>query len=489
MRRYGGRTLGAVAFSVARTPDRPAVVDDHGVVTYRELWQGAHALASGLAADGLEPGMRVGLLAQNSSFFVRSLLAAGLAGVDVVLLNTNFASPQLQGVVADEELEAIISSELYTAIARSSGVKRVLDEDQCESYVAEHAGALVPPPPKAGRTTLLTSGTTGRPRGAARAPGGELEGSAAILGRIPLRHGGVRLVSPPLFHGWGLTHLLLGLGMSSTVIVQERFDPEEVLATIGERSVDTLVVVPVMLQRILDLPPEVLAAAKLDRMRVLACSGSALPAAVARETLRRFGPVLYNVYGSTEVAIASIATPADLRADPATAGRPAPGVRVALLDHAGHEVGRGHSGRVFVRGAMQFEGYTTGGGKESVGGMMATGDLGRFDAEGRLHVVGREDDMIVSGAENVYPREIEDLLISHPDLIDVAVVGVDDDQFGQVLAAYVVQRPGATIDHEQVKDFVRAQLARHKVPRHVVVLPELPRNAMGKVLRRKLVMT
>jgi fatty-acyl-CoA synthase len=243
----------------------------------------------------------------------------------------------------------------------------------------------------------------------------------------------------------------------------------------------------VMLQRILEIAPEILATADLSHLRVLACSGSALPAAVAEEAQHRFGLVLYNVYGSTEVAIASIATPEELRADPATAGRPAPGVTVRLFDHRDLPVARGGTGRVFVAGSMQFEGYTNGDNKDKIHGLMSTGDLGRFDARGRLHIVGREDDMIVSGAENVFPREIEELLISHPEINDVAVVGVPDPDFGEVLRACVVPTPGSTLDEDGVREFVRSRLARHKVPRQVVLLPELPRNATGKVLRRKLV--
>jgi fatty-acyl-CoA synthase len=371
-------------------------------------------------------------------------------------------------------------------VARASGLTLVLDEARCAAEMAGHRGRRVSAPRRATRTTLLTSGTTGRPRGAARAPGGEAEGSRAILGRIPLRHGSTTVIAPPLFHGWGLTNLLLGLALSSTIVLRREFDPETVMRAVDEHAADVVVVVPVMLQRILDLPSQTLASFDTSRLRVLASSGSALPASVAQETMRRFGPVLYNVYGSTEVAVASIANPSDLQRDPATAGRPADGVRVCLLDYAGHPVSPGDLGRVFVRGAMQFEGYTTGGGKEVIDGMMSTGDLGQLDRRGRLHIVGREDDMIVSGAENVYPREIEDLLVSHPSIAEVAVVGVRDDDFGEVLKACVVPVQGVVLDPQEVKDFVRAHLARHKVPRHVVLLPELPRNAMGKVLRREL---
>ena len=199
-----------------------------------------------------------------------------------------------------------------------------------------------------------------------------------------------------------------------------------------------------------------------------------------------FGDVLYNLYGSTEVAWASIATPADLRAAPGTAGKPPMGTVVKLLDDQGREVPRGENGRIFVANEMVFEGYTGGGGKEIVGGLMSTGDVGRMDSGGRLFVDGRDDEMIVSGGENVFPREVEDLLADHEGIEEAAVIGVDDEKFGQRLKAFVVAREGSDLDEEKVKEYVKHNLARYKVPREVVFVDELPRNATGKVLKREL---
>ena len=180
-----------------------------------------------------------------------------------------------------------------------------------------------------------------------------------------------------------------------------------------------------------------------------------------------FGDVLYNLYGSTEVAWATIATPADLRAAPGTAGLPPLGTVVKLLDEHGHEVPRGQSGRIFVANEMMFEGYTGGGGKEIIEGLMSTGDVGHLDSGGRLFVDGRDDEMIVSGGENVFPREVEDLLSDHPQIEEAAVVGVPDSEFGQRLKAFIVPREGAELSEDEVKDYVKQNLARYKVPRDV----------------------
>jgi fatty-acyl-CoA synthase len=195
---------------------------------------------------------------------------------------------------------------------------------------------------------------------------------------------------------------------------------------------------------------------------------------------------LYNTYGSTEVATATIATPRDLRQSPATAGRVVTGARVELLADTGEPVPAGEIGRVFVGNPMRFDGYTGGGSKESRRGLLSSGDLGHFDDRGRLFIDGREDDMVISGGENVYPAEVEELLAHHPGISEVAVVGVDDAEFGQALKAYVVRRSNAELDAETVRHYVRDHLARFKVPRQVEFLDELPRNATGKVMKRSL---
>jgi fatty-acyl-CoA synthase len=200
-----------------------------------------------------------------------------------------------------------------------------------------------------------------------------------------------------------------------------------------------------------------------------------------------FGDVLYNLYGSTEVAWATVATPQDLRAAPGTAGRPPRGTVVRLYGPDDREVAPGETGRIFVGGEMVFEGYTGGGGaKPSLDGLLASGDVGHFDEAGRLFVDGRDDEMIVSGGENVFPREVEDVVAGLEGVEEVAAIGVDDERFGQRLKAFVVRCPGATLGEQDVKDHVQRNLARFKVPREVVFVDELPRTASGKVLKREL---
>jgi fatty-acyl-CoA synthase len=241
-----------------------------------------------------------------------------------------------------------------------------------------------------------------------------------------------------------------------------------------------------MLQRILELGPKVLGRDDTGALRVIAASGSALPGELATKVMDAFGDVLYNLFGSTEVAWATVATPADLRAAPGTAGRPPRGTVVRLYGDDGRELAAGERGRIFVGSELVFDGYTGGGGKASIDGLLASGDIGHLDEEGRLYVDGRDDEMIISGGENVFPREVEDVIACLDGVDEVAVVGVDDERFGQRLKAFVVRSPAATLGEREISDHVRATLAAFKVPRDVAFLEALPRGETGKVLKREL---
>ena len=279
----------------------------------------------------------------------------------------------------------------------------------------------------------------------------------------------------------------LGLALGSTLVVRRRFDPEQTLDEHRAQQATALIVVPVMLQRMLDLGDDVVAARDLASLRIVFVERIAVRHRAAQAgAARRSAPSIYNLYGSTEVSYATIATPADLEAAPGMRRR-----RRARLDRQDLRRGRqrgagGQTGRIFVGNASQFEGYTGGETKEQVAGLMSSGDVGHFDDEGRLFIDGRDDDMIVSGGENVFPGEVEELLAGHDAVEEVAAIGVDDEQFGQRLKAFVVLRDGQELSEDEVKDYVRDNLANYKTPREVVFVEELPRNPTGKVLKREL---
>ncbi|PBC39496.1 fatty-acid--CoA ligase [Rhodococcus sp. ACS1] len=484
---YGNGMLAAVAASAARYPQVTAIATAQERVTYRKLWRGSNALARGLKHAGVTRTDRVGVLCRNSPSFVYALLGAAKLGVDIVLLNTAMGAAQLADVIEHEELTTVLcDDDVARVLGRGDGV-RTIDTTEMRILIDAYPGANLRPPKHESRLIILTSGTTGRPKGAVRSPGGSsLDGIAALLGPIPLRLRDTMVIPVPFFHALGLATLLIGLGLSATVATEPEFDAAQTLSQVCERKARVLVVVPAMLQRICALPPAQLAQADTGSLRIIASSGSAIAGRLVTEVLDRFGPVLYNIYGSTEVATATVAGPTELRAAPTTAGRRAPGVRVEILDDAGTPVPDGTIGRIFVANAASFDGYTGGGGKEDVDGLLSTGDRGYFDARGRLFVVGREDDMIVSGGENVYPIEIEELLNADERIAEAVVVGIDNEQFGQALKAVIVVKPEHRIDEGELKALIAERLAKFKVPRVFEFVDELPRTATGKILRRQL---
>jgi acyl-CoA synthetase (AMP-forming)/AMP-acid ligase II len=497
LRRWGPTPAAAYTGSAARFPDRAAIVDERGTLTFEEVHRRTNALASELRAAGISEGDGVAIMCRNHRGFIEATVACSKLGADALYLNTAFAGPQIADVMRREGPAGLIYDREFAELVREGGEGRRRfvawcdEEESCEDpliedLIARGNRARLTPPVEKGRVVILTSGTTGTPKGAARKQPDSLEPAAALFSKIPLKAREVTMIAAPMFHSWGFAHFTLALPLSSTLVLRRRFDPEDTLKAVAEHRASVLAVVPVMLQRIMELPEETIERYDTTSLRVIALSGSALPGELAIRAMDTFGDVLYNLYGSTEVAWATIATPTDLRAAPGTAGRPPMGTTVRLLDCEGREVPRGQSGRIFVANEMVFDGYTGGGGKEIVRGLMSTGDVGRLDEQGRLFVEGRDDEMIVSGGENVFPREVEDLLADHQDIEEAAVIGVEDPEFGQRLKAFVVPRNGKALSAEDVKEYVKNNLARYKVPREVEFLSELPRNATGKVLKREL---
>jgi acyl-CoA synthetase (AMP-forming)/AMP-acid ligase II len=497
LQRWGPTAAAAYKGAAIRYPDRTALVDERGTLSFAEIHTRTNALAHELASAGVGPQHGVAIMCRNHRGFVEATIACGKLGASALYLNTAFAGPQIADVLEREAPSAVVYDQEFTDLLGASAGSRERFLGWCEpgsptdvpsldELIARGSERDLDPPEEPGRTVILTSGTTGTPKGAARKQPDSVEPLAALLSKIPLRARETTMIGAPMFHSWGFAHFTLALPLASTIVLRRRFDPEDTLRAVSQHRASALALVPVMLQRILELDPATRARYDVSSLRVIALSGSALPGELATRAMDVFGDVLYNLYGSTEVAWATIATPEDLRAAPGTAGRPPFGTVVKLLDERGAEVAKGETGRIFVANEMMFEGYTGGGGKEIVDGLMSTGDMGRLDDGGRLFVDGRDDEMVVSGGENVFPREVEDLLADHPQIEEVAVVGVEDAEFGQRLKAFVVLRDGATLSEDDVKAYVKSNLARFKVPRDVSFVDQLPRNATGKVLKTKL---
>jgi acyl-CoA synthetase (AMP-forming)/AMP-acid ligase II len=494
--RWGTTPAAGAIVGAIRYPDEPALIDELGKLTFEEVHRRTNALARALSSAGIGAGDGVAIMCRDHRGFIDATIASSKLGASALYLNTAFAGPQLEEIVEREKPLALIHDEEFSELLGEAGRgrKRFIawsdgdgsSDPTLEELISSTSDAELDPPPQPGRFVILTSGTTGTPKGAQREPPG-LWPAVSFLSRIPLRRRETTMIAAPLFHSWGFAHFSLGLLLSSTYVLRRKFDPEAALEAVARTRATALVVVPVMLQRILELRAERRRKYDTSSLRIVAASGSSLPGELAVRFMDEFGDILYNLYGSTEVAFVTIADPAQLRAAPGTAGTPSRGTILKILDERGDEVPPGVTGRIFVANELLFEGYTGGGGKEVIRGLMSTGDLGHIDGEGRLFVEGRDDEMIVSGGENVFPREVEDLLAKHEAIADVAVIGVDDSEFGQRLKAFVVKDPGARLTADEVKDYVRSNLARFKVPRDVAFVDELPRNPTGKILKRELV--
>lgn len=521
---------GLLALGAARDPYHTAVIDDAGSITYAELHDQTNLLAKALFRTGVRERDRVGVLSRNHRGFIMALCAHGRLGTDIVLLNTGASAHQTRAVIKEQKLDLLFIDEEFIPLlpkgfdecpvivnweedqataAASDGE----DEDDKEAidYANNVAEALesddhaernpdwptltevlrstphdqkIPTRPRRGRTIILTSGTTGTPKGARRPEPRTYLPASSIMSRIPLKQHRGYYIAAPMFHTWGFAQIQLGLALRSTLILQRRFSPRAAVKLIEANRPHSIAIVPTMLRRLLTAVPE-----NFDPgTKVITACGEALPPTVIDETTEKFGSILYNLYGSTEVSWASIAKPEELAEHPTTAGKPPMATVLKIFDDAGKELPEGEVGRIFVGNDMLFEGYTRPGvDKETVQGLVATGDLGYYQ-DGLLYIAGRSDDMIVSGGENVFPQETEDVLYRLDNVEEVHVHGIDDEEFGQSLCAYVVLKDGADEDEfrENAKATVKDKLARYNVPRNYVFMDELPRNAVGKVVPREL---
>jgi len=498
LRQQGMSLTVGFAMAAARCPDRPGLVDDIGTLTWRDLNDRCDAFA--VALQSLHGGAprSVGIMCRNHRGFVEAFVAASRVGADVVLLNTSFAGPALADVVAREDITAVVYDEEFTAtieaaLAERPDTTRILGwtdgadpaAETVDGLARKHVGHRPTLSDRKSKLILLTSGTTGRPKGANHSGGGPSE-LRAILSRVPWRAEQTTVVVAPMFHAWGFGQLVFSAIMACTVVTRRKFDPEATLELIDRHQATGLSVVPVMFDRIMDLPYEIRKKYSGRSLRFATASGSRMRPDVVLSFMDEFGDVIYNNYNATEAGMIATATPADLRAAPDTAGKPVYGTEIRILDANMDDVLPGTTGTIYVHNSSQFDGYTSGDTKSFHDGFMTSGDVGYLDEAGRLFVTGRDDEMILSGGENVYPIEVEKALVGHPDVAEAAVIGVDDEEYGQRLAAFVVLVGDATATGDGLKDHVRASLANYKVPKHLVQLDELPRNATGKILRKQL---
>ena len=490
----------AVALHRVVRPRHEALVDDAGRLTWAELDERVNRLANvirghveqaGVEEDPAEPP-RVAFMLRNGREAVELYCAAGRAGAAAVPVNVWSGAGEVAHVVGVQDPVLLVADrEVADVVEEGAGdVPRLWvgeappGEPSYEEALAA-ASDRQPDVPGTARVITHTSGTTGKPKGAERDVGGSgLKVLVRFLEKVPLHRTDRFLLAPPLFHSLAQGMMGIGLVLGTTLVLPRRFDPEGLLDLIEREEVTAATLVPVMLRRLLEVdehPGD-------ERLRIAVLSGEPLPTALREDAEKRFGRIFHDLYGATEVGWATIATPEDQVRRPGTVGRPGEDMRIIIVGDDGEPLPAGEEGRIYVVTGFEFDGYTGlgTGDRDELAGAVEFGDVGWLDEDGYLFVSGRSDDMIVSGGENIYPSEIEGVLDGHPDVIEVAVVGEADADYGQALHAFVVRREGSGLDEEAVRAHVRDHLARYKAPRRVSFLDELPRNATGKVLRREL---
>ena len=490
--RYWFTTAREVEQGAAAAPDRIALIDDTGVLTYRQLRDDSRSLAKWLLALQDERGLdelRIGVMARNGRGIILPLAAKGYAGAHIFLLNIGSSPEQLAGIFAENDINVLfIDDEFADRLpANTDGITIVrAHEDGGEGIsigqvVRRDVDKQLPRWPKHGNLVLMSSGTTGIPKGIVRPEPRMPFVVAGYLEAIPWRAGDTVQLTASIFHTWGWSALQVALATRSTIVTRRIFDPEACFRDIQKYRCDGLISSPIFFKQMLDLEESY----DTSTLRYLASAGNAVTPSLLRRTTERFGPILANIYGSTELALAAAASPEQMQADPTTVGKIPPGTVLKLYDDQGNEVRPGETGRIFLHNETALRGYTNPATEMvEIDGLVEMGDLGYLDDRGYLHVQSRNDDMIIVGGENVHPQSVVEVLEDMPGVGEVYAHGVDDEQMFKRIAVWVVKSADLTAD--AVREWVRAHLADHSIPRDVHFVDELPRNAVGKVVPRLL---
>lgn len=479
--------------------DKPALIDRNGTQSWAELDKRANQVARALTQEGLRGNDRVALLLRNGREMIEVALGTQKLGIVACPLNTWAKPKELKSTLESADPAMLIydtkhadqveatAHEGVTLIFVGDEKDALPDSISYEDLLADQTS--LPPPPftrdrGSAKIVIHTSGTTGTPKGAQRnASAAGLGAMANLLGRVPYRRDDIVYCPAPLFHSFGLFSFTIAAALGSTMVLPQKFDPEETLKDIEEHQATAASFVPVMIKRILSLDDAVKKKYDMSSLRVVMASGSAMSPELRTAAMDLFGDVLYDLYGSTEIGWATIATPEDMRAKPKTVGKPIDGIDIAVFSETGDRLDAGEKGELFIKSNMLFEGYTSGEPRDERDGYMSIGDVGYIDDEGHLFIEGRADDMVVVGGENVYPIEIEEVIESIDGVKEAAVLGVQDEEYGEVLAAFVA----GSASEDAVIKACKNELASYKVPRRVEKLDELPRTSTGKVLKRELI--
>ncbi len=481
----GPNPMVLLSTNAALHPDRPALADDSETLTYSQLLEQSESLARHLHHEmGVRYGGKAAIICRDHVSAVKAIFALSRLGAHIVFVNPEMSGDQIQALgqrqrfdfyVYDKEIStklddlttgenSLVAESIETVLVNDGG------QDNSQQLQLNRAGALTKA--GAGAIVVMTGGTTGVPKSAARKTSATafLAPLNALLTRAHLARYSSVYVATPICHGFGLSSLFVGLTFGATTYLTRRFNAEHACRLIQANQIEVVSVVPLMLQRMLHHDPAALAS-----LKCIITGGGVLSPALAQETLDTLGPVLFNTYGTSEAGFSVMASPESLAHKPDSIGRAIPGVKIKLANEKQETVPAGQTGEVLARASW------------SIGGdWVHTGDNAYQDDDGDLFLRGRVDDMIVSGAENVYPLDVENILVQHDEIESVAIVGIPDDEFGQRLKAAVVRRSGSDLDSGSLSEWLRPRVARFQMPAQIEFLDQLPLTSLGKIDRKAL---
>lgn len=461
-------------YAADKWPARPAVTDDGGSCTYGMLYRNATDLGAMLHTQFcLGRGSRVAVMCRNHKGVVRAIFAVAQTGAHLYLINIDMSAAQIGKLCADNQIDVVIADDEFEGKLTQSGFGgRIVPADTEVAVVAINSNARV----RGGNIVVLTGGTTGQHKTAARKPGimRFVQPFCTLLSGAGLAQYSSVYIATPVYHGYGLAALFMSVLLGAHVYLAPRFDVRRAATIIEKNNVAVLVAVPLMIQRLMHHD-----VAALGSLRCILSGGAAIAPALVTRVLATLGPVLYNLYGTSEAGVCIMATPAQLAVAPYTLGQPLQGVELRIAGADGQTVPYGITGNICVHTAWAAGSART--------KWVPTGDAGYMDKYGMVYLRGRVDDMIVSGGENVYPQVVEQALVQHADVADVAVVGMADADYGQRLHAFVTT--GQPVCTDVLREWLKDKVARYEMPARITVVNELPVTPLGKPDKHALLAT
>ncbi|HIW95846.1 MAG TPA: AMP-binding protein [Candidatus Corynebacterium gallistercoris] len=511
--RYGFTAARQIWYAAEVAPERTALIDDMGERTFAEMREDIQLFARALMSTGFGKGSRIGVMARNSRAIIYPLTAKAFIGADIYLLNPASSPAQLKKTIEELGIEVIVIDEEFAGhlpadyphaqviIGHAEDLsnpvapnpawptfQQVIDTARELDQAGSEDLPTLPAVPTKGNIVIMSSGTSGTPKAVIHREPLFPTPVIDLAYMIPWRPFQMLQLTASMFHSWGWANINILFAHRCTVVLRRVFDPVHAMEDVEKYKINGIITSPIFVKEQLKVAQK----GNYDHSHVefIVSSGNAMHEDLIRGLNKQFGEVTVNFYGSTENSVCAVATKEELAKDPALAGRPVSGVRVKILDDEGNELPPNTPGRIYCRGIMTMRRYANERDKMKIKhGLLEIGDRGYLDDRGNLYVLGRADDMIIVGGENVYPRSVEEVLAPMPGIKDLYARGVDDEQTFKRLAVWLVREDspeGEALTQESVQEWVRNELAEHSVPRDVVFMDRLPRNPTGKVMPRHL---